>query len=70
MKKRVHACRVVKVWMLGEENTELFICPSMAHITHTSVLLNNPLMSNQTFSSIKSYTKEVQAGSNCNFLLV
>lgn len=70
MKQRVHACRVVKVWMVGEENTELFICPSMAHITHTSLLLNSPLMSNQTFSSIKSYTKEVQAGLKRNFLLV
>lgn len=49
MKKRVHACGVVKVWMVGEENTQLFICASVAHITHTSVLLSNPLMSNQTF---------------------
>lgn len=49
MKKRVHACGVVKVWMVGEENTQLFICTSVAHITHTSVLLSNPLMSNQTF---------------------
>lgn len=46
---------MVKVWMVGEENTELFICTSVAHMTHTSVLLNSPLMSNQTFLRIQIY---------------
>lgn len=46
---------MVKVWLVGEENTELFICTSLAHITHTPALLSSPLMSNQALSSIKSH---------------